>query len=186
MKSLCGGEGRSVFIDAQTLLWAGLSSEPFCFVLLWQPLGSWKGMFAVIFLVLTQPFLPHDGSAADLGLCLCPRTCGQHSIVTLADICLVATQDTDTQTQIRLASLVHADLGIFWSFLSSILWLSTHHCLKPYSSNALTGKYQLNVLSSIFPTPPPPPLWLSLVLGQEWVDGRWTALTWMRDQWGAA
>lgn len=71
-------------------------------------------MFAVIFLVLTQPFLPHDGSSADLGLCFCPRTCGQHSIVMLADICSVATQDTDMQTQIRLARLVHADLGIFF------------------------------------------------------------------------
>lgn len=29
-------------------------------------------MFPVISLVLTQPFLPHDGSSADLGLCL-PR-----------------------------------------------------------------------------------------------------------------
>ena len=89
---------------------------------------------------------------------VCPGTCGQHSLVTLDDICSVATQDTDTQTQIRLPRLIHTDLGIFWSFLSSILLLSAHHCLKPYSSNALTGKYQLNVLSSTFPTPPLAPL----------------------------
>ena len=68
------------------------------------------------------------------------------------------TQDTDTQTQIMLPRLIHTDLGIFWSFLASILLLSAHHCLKPYSSNALTGKYQHTVLSSIFPTPPLAPL----------------------------
>ena len=133
---------------------SGLSPSLFCPTL---ASGSLRGMFPVISLVLTQPFLPHDGSSADLGLCL-PRDMWPLCLVMLDNICSVATQDTDTQTQIRLPRLVHTDLGIFWSFLSSILLLLTHHCLKPYSSNALTGKYQLNVLSSIFPTPPPSPL----------------------------
>lgn len=48
---------------------SGLSPSLFCPTL---ASGSLRGMFPVISLVLTQPFLPHDGSSADLGLCL-PR-----------------------------------------------------------------------------------------------------------------
>ena len=69
--------------------------------------------------MLTQPFLPPNGSSADLGLCLCPGTCGQRGLVTLGDTCSVAAQGTDTHIQIRIACLFHTDLGIFLSCLPS-------------------------------------------------------------------
>lgn len=128
----------SVYGDAQTPLW----SEPsLCFVPLWHL--EFKGNVSCHFSWCWSNFLPHDGSSADLGLCL-PRdmwpvwpchagrhllggnTGHRHAVPKSGSLCLV-----------------HTDLGIFGLFFPSALSRLTHHCLKPYSSNALTGKYQL-------------------------------------------
>lgn len=70
-------------------------------------------MFPVISLVLTQPF-PHDGSSADLGLCL-PGHVASMGLVMLDDICSWQHR-TQTRKPKSGSRLVHTDLGIFGLF----------------------------------------------------------------------